>query len=546
MATMIEEHRDNLQAFQSLGRAARSAEVRELVGRGTPVLQEHYNLARQIGSQVGADNDGNVAQTPVTGETDGSFEADGQFVRDVATAHSMEIRLGSLAGSRAENASVKQFARKMVNDHSDMQNQWVALASKHGMVLRAGIGQYQDQVNRLQSLSGREFDRAYMALMLDDHRSNLQKFQSQSSSARNADVRELVGRGIPVIQEHFNLAKRIGSQVGVDTTAVFAGQGGDPNYDGSEADAAFIREVVSDNLLETRLGEVAQNRSQNASVKQFARKMVNDHTDMQNQWTAMASRRGTSVTPDISQDQETIRRLQRMSRGQFDRAYMTLMVQKHRDALDAWRNQGRAAGASDLRELVERGIPALQEHFNLARQIGGQVGADTAATTQVAEGSITGLDRKFVSETAGDHLTMVRLGQLAERRGSDSQVKQYARKIVNDHSGMQQRWLAMSSKNGLPLNPSLGPLHKAKVTGLERYRNREFDRRFMTLMVEYHQDILSYFQKEGRAVQSAEVRELVERDLPALQEHANLAQQIGRRVGADVNIARNRRVSSDK
>ena len=365
------------------------------------------------------------------------------------------------------------------------------------------------------------------------------------------------------------------------------------------ADAAFVNQVAATNLMEVRLGQLAGTKAQTPAVKQFAAKMVNDHTWMQEQWIARANRLGGPFSARYTPEQQAdVTRLSKLSGAEFERAYMDLMVQDHQKNLAAFQTQGRAARSADARELVERGIPALQEHYNLATQIRAQVSGDVAAANnpnaqqqpgaqpttpwgnvkpevkpapgsqqpaqqpaqqpgqpapqnqpaQANQGNpqdaqVTAqaradakADAEFIRDIAADHTLELRLAEVAVRRAQHPQVKQFAEKILNDHRSMQERWLAMANRNGLALQPGYGKLHRAKLTKLEKRSGASFDREYMTLEVRNHKDYLDYFNREGQAARSADVRELVDRDTPALTEHFNLAKRIGAQVNADTNV----------
>src|ERR671929_66369 len=57
-------------------------------------------------------------------------------------------------------------------------------------------------------------------------------------------------------------------------------------------DSAFIRQAMAGNVLEVRLGRAAQLKATNPAVKQVGQKMVTDHSAMQGQWMALASKNG--------------------------------------------------------------------------------------------------------------------------------------------------------------------------------------------------------------------------------------------------------------
>jgi putative membrane protein len=411
MTSMIQHHETDVNRFQTEGRAAHSAPVRDLVAASLPTLEQHLSLARQIGSQVGATNvavaapngqvippngqvptqngqvttqNGQVA-TP-SAQATGNVNADSKFIREVAADNQLEVRLGQMAESKATNPAVKQFAQRMVTDHIRLQDQWTGMASRNGMAFQPSMGSlHQQKVSRLERVSGAEFDRAYMTLMVQQHQDEVDYFQNEGRSARSAPVRDLVNSGLPILQQHLSLAKQVGGQVGADTTTAGHNQHAQGNQaDGKgdlKADSKFLREVAADNLLEIRLGQMAQRKANNSAVKRFGERMVTDHTKLQDQWTNVASRNGLELKPSLGDlHQQKVDRLQKLSGKQFDRAYISLMIKQHQDAVDYFQNEGRSAESPRVRRLVADGLPILQQHLRMARQVGNQVGIETAAT----------------------------------------------------------------------------------------------------------------------------------------------------------------------
>jgi hypothetical protein len=59
---------------------------------------------------------------------------------------------------------------------------------------------------------------------------------------------------------------------------------------------------------------------------------------------------------------------------------MTLVIQNHEDYLSYWRKEGRAAKSSPVRQLVNNDLPTLEQHWSMAREIGGKVGAEMKRT----------------------------------------------------------------------------------------------------------------------------------------------------------------------
>jgi putative membrane protein len=154
---------------------------------------------------------------------------------------------------------------------------------------------------------------------------------------------------------------------------------------GVKADSRFIHNVAADNMLETTLGKLAEQKAQNPAVKQFGQRMDTDHSKMQNDLANMATQNGLTAKFGMGQRHRAkLTRLQKLSGKEFDKAYMTEMVQGHKDDIDYFQREGQAAHSSQVRDLVASTLPTLQDHFKQAKEVGAQVGADTTASLRSA------------------------------------------------------------------------------------------------------------------------------------------------------------------
>jgi putative membrane protein len=167
-----------------------------------------------------------------------------------------------------------------------------------------------------------------------------------------------------------------------------------------------------------------------------------------------------------------------------------------------------------------------------------QANAKPAAQTNVKA------DSRLVHEVTADNLLEIRLGQLAEKKTSNAEVKQFGQRMVTDHTKLEDQWTSVASKNGLAFKPGLGRMHERKINRLEKVSGKDFDRSYMTTMIQQHQDEVDYLQNEGRSAQSAPVRDLVTSSLPTLQEHLTQAREIGIKVGADTSAVGRRHVTA--
>jgi putative membrane protein len=66
---------------------------------------------------------------------------------------------------------------------------------------------------KLARLSGAEFDREYMKMMVKDHEKAVAEFQKQSTQSKDTDVQEFARTTLPTLQEHLTMARDIDSKV---------------------------------------------------------------------------------------------------------------------------------------------------------------------------------------------------------------------------------------------------------------------------------------------------------------------------------------------
>jgi len=68
----------------------------------------------------------------------------------------------------------------------------------------------------LEGLSGEEFDREYITMMVKDHQQDLKEFKDEAQSAQNPNVKQIADKGSQVIEQHLQLIEQIAKSHKVD------------------------------------------------------------------------------------------------------------------------------------------------------------------------------------------------------------------------------------------------------------------------------------------------------------------------------------------
>jgi putative membrane protein len=141
-------------------------------------------------------------------------EKTSDFMVKVADGGMAEVELGKLAQEKAKNERVKSFAAMMVQDHSQANDELKGLASQKNVTLPAAVGDdHKKHKDDLSKKNGRDFDKAYMKMMVDDHQKTIDKFEDASKNSNDADVKAWVDKTLPKLRMHLDSAKAINSSL---------------------------------------------------------------------------------------------------------------------------------------------------------------------------------------------------------------------------------------------------------------------------------------------------------------------------------------------
>jgi putative membrane protein len=130
-------------------------------------------------------------------------EGDAKFAVEAANGGMAEVALGKLAQGKATNPKVKEFADMMVADHTKANDELMALAKTKNITLPDVVGtDEQKAMDDLSKKSGKDFDKAYVDMMVDDHKKDVGKFEDASKNAKDADVRAFAAKTLPTLRTH--------------------------------------------------------------------------------------------------------------------------------------------------------------------------------------------------------------------------------------------------------------------------------------------------------------------------------------------------------
>ncbi len=136
--------------------------------------------------------------------------ADRMFVKNALQGGMAEVQLGQLTLQKSNNEQIKQFAQKMIDDHSKLGDQMKPVAQQIGVDLPTEISKKDKAtIAKLQALSGSAYDQAYVKDMVKDHKKDLSEFQMEASTGQDQAVKDAASQGSQVIAQHLQLIQQI-------------------------------------------------------------------------------------------------------------------------------------------------------------------------------------------------------------------------------------------------------------------------------------------------------------------------------------------------
>ena len=131
--------------------------------------------------------------------------ADQDFILAAAQGGMTEVKLGELAIQKGMRDDVKEFGQIMVKDHTAINDDLKALAAQKDVTLPDSLdAKHQAMVDKMAALTGSEFDDAYIASMIKDHKMDAKEFKAESAATQDADIKSFVDKSIPVVEAHLN------------------------------------------------------------------------------------------------------------------------------------------------------------------------------------------------------------------------------------------------------------------------------------------------------------------------------------------------------
>jgi putative membrane protein len=156
------------------------------------------------GGQVNAPVPGTDSSGPATPNF-----ADQAFVEDTLKTNDTQVQLSQLAQQKASSGDVKDFSQKMIQIHTQLNQQLTPLAKQLDVNQdQKPSKQEKKEIAQLEQLSGPDFDSAYLQAMAREQAHSLKQFKGEEN-AQNPTIQKAAKMDEPILTQHYQVLQKI-------------------------------------------------------------------------------------------------------------------------------------------------------------------------------------------------------------------------------------------------------------------------------------------------------------------------------------------------
>lgn len=156
-----------------------------------------------------------------------------------------------------------------------------------------------------------------------------------------------------------------GAEIAGGTTTVSSGSI-------AREDADFVRDAMRLGMAEVRLGDLAQQKALNPSLREFGQMLSSDHQKANDELQQLAQQKQIAIpgsTAFDSKDQRMMDKLSSADGRDFDRMCERDIVSAHEKAIKLFRHEAEHGQDSDLRAFAQKTLLELEQHLQRAKDL---------------------------------------------------------------------------------------------------------------------------------------------------------------------------------
>ncbi|MDQ9172377.1 DUF4142 domain-containing protein [Oxalobacteraceae bacterium R-40] len=365
----------------------------------------------------GGDDDDTPSNNPSSTPQSGAVSSGGaEYLTQTYQTGQSQAQQSEAATQKSTNPAVRELAQQVNNEITIINQQITNISQSSNVTVNNTLTNEQKvEINNLNSLSGAEFDRAYLRNLVTSVKRLLALTLQQAREGGDVQIRQNAAANVLLIQQRLAAAQ--------ETLCLLE----PPQY---------LIGAFEDSLLEIELARIALQKATNDAVKQFAQTMIDEHTQLNTQITALAAQKGVTLPTELGPDkQEIATTISAFSGADFDKAYMDRNVLQHAEDIAKTTVVAEQSTDVEIKAFAAQTLPLLQEHFEQALTI----------SASLQPSAVYQLGQSLVAE--------LQLAQIAQTRSTDDQGRNFGQTIIqqNQASFTQLVQVAQQQNAQIPL-----------------------------------------------------------------------------------------------
>lgn len=132
------------------------------------------------------------------------------FLKEAIQGDNAEVEMGRLAAARGGTKEVRDFGKMLSTDHQKAGDEARKVAQKLKIKPPAGIPEEAKETKaKLEGLKGADFDKEFVAAMIEDHEKDIAKYTEQATNGDDDRVKGLATKQLPTLKKHLDMVQKL-------------------------------------------------------------------------------------------------------------------------------------------------------------------------------------------------------------------------------------------------------------------------------------------------------------------------------------------------
>ena len=136
-------------------------------------------------------------------------KSDEKFAVDAADGGMTEVKAGQMAEMKGMAKDVKDYGKMMVEDHTKLADKLKSIATTKNITLPGTVSNdSQKDLDDLDKKTGKDFDKAFLDMMVSDHKKVISAFEDEAKNGSDADIRAFADSSLHILHNHLDEAQK--------------------------------------------------------------------------------------------------------------------------------------------------------------------------------------------------------------------------------------------------------------------------------------------------------------------------------------------------